>query len=442
MSAYDVIVVGAGPAGMTAAAAAAEAGGRVCLLDDNLSAGGQIWRGANRGALASQSHSKEFLQCVIRIRDSKAEIRCASRVVSQPGPATLRVEQENSWQENSWRESSCVDLRYQRLILATGAREVFLPFPGWTLPGVMGAGGLQALVKAELPIAGKRVVLSGSGPLLLAVAAELTRRGARIEGVFEQAPLASLFRLSAALIMHPARLIEGLRYRVSTHQSSYNTGSWVTEAHGSDRLVAVTVSIGGKLREIPCDFLGCGFHLAPNLELPRLLGCRVESGAVSVDAEMQTSVLGVSCAGELTGVGGLEKAMIEGEIAGRSAVGKSSAHFHHRRERLARFGRALDTAFRVRDEIATLARGETVICRCEDVTRAALAEARTWREAKLHTRCGMGPCQGRVCGPATAMLFGWQQGGVRPPLMPASLATLAAPCENGEQSDSLENVRN
>jgi hypothetical protein len=83
-----------------------------------------------------------------------------------------------------------------------------------------------------------------------------------------------------------------------------------------------------------------------------------------------------------------------------------------------------------------------VICRCEDVTRAALAEARTWREAKLHTRCGMGPCQGRVCGPATAMLFGWQQGGVRPPLMPASLATLAAPCENGEQSDSLENVRN
>jgi NADPH-dependent 2,4-dienoyl-CoA reductase/sulfur reductase-like enzyme len=432
MSAYDVIVVGAGPAGMTAAAAAAEAGGRVCLLDDNLSTGGQIWRGANREAVASQSHSKEFLQCVNRLRDSKAVIHSGARAVGLPGQKTLRVEQENS----------SMDLRYQRLILASGAREVFLPFPGWTLPGVMGAGGLQALVKAGLPIAGKRVVLSGSGPLLLAVAAELTRRGARIEGVFEQAPLASLLRLSAALIMHPAKLIEGLRYRVLTHQSSYNTGSWVTEAHGSERLVAVTVSMGGKLREIPCDFLGCGFHLTPNLELPRLLGCRVESGTVSVDAEMQTSVPSVFCAGELTGVGGLEKALIEGEIAGRSAVGKSSVHLHHRRERLAHFGRALDTAFRVRDEIATLARDETVICRCEDVTRAALAEARTWREAKLHTRCGMGPCQGRVCGPATALLFKWQQGGMRPPLMPASLATLAAPCENGEQRDSLENVRN
>jgi NADPH-dependent 2,4-dienoyl-CoA reductase/sulfur reductase-like enzyme len=329
------------------------------------------------------------------------------------------VEQEDSWS----------DLKYERLILATGAREVFLPFPGWTLPGVMGAGGLQALVKGGLPIAGKRMVLSGSGPLLLAVAAELARRGARIEGVFEQASLGTLIRLSAGLIRHPKKIVEGLRYRNSIRSTPYRAGSWVTEARGSDRLASVTVFCRGKSREIECDFLGCGFHLTPNLELPRLLGCRIEGDSVSVDSEMRTSVDGIFCAGELTGIGGLEKALIEGEIAGRSAAGKPSAHLHHRRERLVLFGRKLDTAFRVREEIGTLPRDETIVCRCEDVKHSALAAARGWREAKLHTRCGMGPCQGRICGAATAFLFGWQQEGARPPATPASLAALAAPCE-------------
>jgi NADPH-dependent 2,4-dienoyl-CoA reductase/sulfur reductase-like enzyme len=428
MSGYDVIVVGAGPAGMAAAAASAEAGCRVRLLDDNHSTGGQIWRRASGETRDSLSHGKEFLQCVDRLREAKAEIRSGTRVVAQPRPGSLRVEHENSWS----------DLQYERLILATGAREVFLPFPGWTLPGVMGAGGLQALVKGGLPIAGKRVVLSGSGPLLLAVAAELARRGAHIEGVYEQASLGSLIRLSAGLIGHPRKIVEGLRYRNSIRSTPYRAGSWVTEAHGSQRLASVTVCCGGKLREIRCDFLGCGFHLTPNLELPRLLGCQIEAGSVSVDAEMRTSVAGIFSAGELTGIGGLEKALIEGEIAGRAAAGKPTAHLHRRRERLVTFGRNLDTAFRVREEIATLSRDETVICRCEDVKRSALATAQSWREAKLHTRCGMGPCQGRVCGPASAFLFGWQPDEIRPPSMPASLATLAAPCENESRIDLFD----
>lgn len=307
----------------------------------------------------------------------------------------------------------------------------------------MGAGGLQALVKGGLPIAGKRVVLSGSGPLLLAVAAELARRGAHIEGVFEQASLGSLLRLTGGLIGHPQKLLEGFRYRNSIRQAPYRAGSWITEAHGAEargnnRLASVTASCGGRLREIECDFLGCGFHLTPNLELPRLLGCQVERGSVSVDSEMRTSLDGIFCAGELTGIGGLEKALLEGEIAGRSAAGKPTAHLHRRRERLVLFGRYLDTAFRVRPEIATLSRDETVICRCEDVNRSALAAARNWREAKLHTRCGMGPCQGRVCGPVTAFLFGWEQERFRPPSMPASLATLAGPCENETQIDSFD----
>jgi NADPH-dependent 2,4-dienoyl-CoA reductase/sulfur reductase-like enzyme len=428
MSTYDVIVVGAGPAGMSAAAAAAEAGCRVCVLDDNHSAGGQIWRRAIRETGASLSHGDEYLQCVNRLDAAKAEIRSGTRVVTEPQPGSLRVEHDSSWS----------DLKYERLILATGAREVFLPFPGWTLPGVMGAGGLQALVKSRLPIAGTRVVLSGTGPLLLAVAAELARRGARIEGVFEQASLGSLLRLGAGLIVHPEKIIEGMRYRNSIRSTPYRAGSWVTEARGRDRLESVTVSCGGELRDIQCDYLGCGFHLTPNLELPRMLGCQIEGALVSVDREMRTSVANIFCAGELTGIGGLEKALIEGEIAGSSAAGKPTAHLRRQRERLVTFGRKLDTAFRVRAEIASLSQDETVICRCEDVKHAALTAARNWREAKLHTRCGMGPCQGRVCGPATAFLFGWQQEGIRPPSMPASLATLAAPCENETQIDSFD----
>jgi hypothetical protein len=153
---------------------------------------------------------------------------------------------------------------------------------------------------------------------------------------------------------------------------------------------------------------------------------------------MRTSVAGIFSAGELNGIGGLEKALIEGEIAGRSAAGETTAHLHRRRDRLVLFGRKLDRAFRAREEIASLSRDETIVCRCEDVKYASLAASRNWREAKLHSRCGMGPCQGKVCGPATAFLFGWHAEGIRPPSMPATLATLAASCENETQIDSFD----
>ena len=415
MECLDLLIVGAGPAGMGASVAASEAGRRVVIVDDNSAPGGQIWRGFDARTVRDYPGTKALQDLSRRVQNANIEMRYGTRVIGRPSMNILRVENDDG----------VFDLAYKGLILATGARERFLPFPGWTLPGVVGAGGLQALVKSGLSIDGKRVVVAGSGPLLPAVAAGLATHGARVEGIFEQAPLARLMRFSLALALHPGKILEGLRYRSATLSAPYRTSSWIVRADGNDRLQSVMVNVSGVLREIGCDYLACGFHLVPNLELPRLLGCAIDGGYVRVDAGQQSTVGHVYCVGEVTGIGGLDKALCEGEIAGLTCAGKPARHLLARRARLARFARQLDAAFAPRPELAQLAAADTLVCRCEDVPRSALEPCRSWREAKLHTRCGMGPCQGRVCGPATEMLFGWKHESVRPPLTPARVESVA-----------------
>jgi len=416
MTSFDVVVVGAGPAGMAAAAVAANYGAGVCLIDDNALCGGQIWRGHSD----TEHHTdRRFDQLQSALENGRIDLRYAAGVVANPVPDVLRLETSRGYD----------DIRYGRLILATGARERFLPFPGWTLQGVMGVGGIQAMVKAGLPIDGKRVVLAGSGPLLLAVAANLARKGAHILGIFEQASALQLARFGFELLAHPGKLRDGVAYRAATHSAPYRTGSWVMQAHGESSLEAVTVSQRGSVRRIECDYLGCGFHLVPNLELPSLLKCEIQSGYVNVSGSQETSTQCVYCVGEPTGIGGLEKALCEGEIAGLVCAGRSATHLYKRRDRYKRFAGKLDRAFAPRHELNQLATPDTFVCRCEDVSRHALDSMHSWREAKLHTRCGMGPCQGRICGPAAEFLFGWNSEHPRPPVYPARVSTLASDVE-------------
>jgi D-hydroxyproline dehydrogenase subunit alpha len=408
---FHVLVVGAGPAGLAAALSAAESGARVGLVDDNPAPGGQIWRGAGQ---APDAPGGPWLA---RLRASTVTVLPGTRIVAPLDDRRLLAE----------TPTGAAVLGYGRLILATGARELFLPFPGWTLPGVMGAGGLQALVKGGLPIAGRRVVVAGSGPLLLAVAAYLKRHGARVLLIAEQAPWPRLLAFGLRLPAQAGKLRQGAGFGWTLAGTPFRADCWVTQAHGRARLEAVSVRRGARTERIACDYLACGFGLLPNVELAAALGCTIRGGAVRVDRRQQTSRAGVYCAGEATGVGGVDLALVEGRIAGLAATARwdAAGHYLAERARARRFATLLARTFAPRPELRALPRTDTLVCRCEDVPYGELQAQGSWRAAKLHTRSGMGPCQGRVCGGATAFLFGWTQDSVRPPVAPTSIASLA-----------------
>jgi len=404
----DAVIIGAGPAGLAAAYGAAKNGLRVVVIDDNPAAGGQIWRGEQ-----AKPASPEAQVWFEKLRSVDIQLITGARVFQQRAPGTLLAETPEGVSE----------LNYDSLVLATGARERFLPFPGWTLPNVMGAGGLQALVKTGLPIDGKRVMVAGSGPLLLAVAAYLRTRGAEVLLIAEQVSSMQLARFAVGLVGKASqvfslkRQLRGVRYL---------SGCWVTAAHGDGKLESVALTRGGKRWQVSCDYLACGYHLVPNVELAELLGCVVESGSVSVDQYQQTSIANVYSAGEATGIGGLELSLVEGEIAGLAIAGKhdEARSLFPIREQQRRFATRLNQTFALRDELKQLPAPDTIVCRCEDVTFARLSAHDSWRAAKLQTRCGMGPCQGRVCGSAVEFLFGWRAESVRPPLLPVRIQSL------------------
>ncbi len=430
---FDVLVVGAGPAGIAAAATAAESGLHVGVVDDNPAAGGQIWRsGALLPAAAQRWKARLAAAGVVRLQ--------GWRIVDCPEPGAARAERNGAEITRDPESEGRRDLRYRHLILATGARERFLPFPGWTLPNVMGAGGLDAMVRGGLPIAGKRVVVAGTGPLLLAVAAHLTSRGARIVAICEQASAAQMAPLMMQVLRRPGKLWQGASYRWATKKSRYLTRCWTVAALGDERLRSAILQRDGKQWCVECDVLACGFHLVPNTELAALLGCRLENGFVATDERMQTSVPGIWCAGEPTGIGGVELSLLEGQIAGLAAAGKTSAarRLAGRRRGALGFVRALERACQLDPQIRDLPREDTVICRCEDVRLGALLGRGGWRDAKLHTRCGMGPCQGRICGGATEFLFGWHADSVRPPVFPALVSSFLEPDAASELASPKE----
>lgn len=403
----DLLIIGAGPAGMAAALAAAPSGARIVMLDDNPLPGGQIWRDGPQANVPDQARRlRERLQTCSNIRR-----HAATRVIANPGPKQLLVEND----DDGWLIS------YDKLILCTGARELLLPFPGWTLPGVTGAGGLQALIKAGLPVQGERVVIAGSGPLLLASAATAKKHGAQIQLIAEQASRTAVVGFAAQLPRWPGKWLQSF----GLFDRHYRTATHVLAALGTDRLEGVRLQQQGKIIELACDRLACGFGLIPNIQLGQALGYAIEGQALAVDA-WQASRADHYAAGECTGFGGSELALVEGAIAGHAAVGdlEAARQLWPRRARWQGFAKALNQAFALDPQLKSLAGPDTLVCRCEDVPYGALTGHTDWREAKLASRCGMGACQGRVCGGAVQHLFGWQPSAPRPPFSPARIETL------------------
>ncbi|MGH8782686.1 FAD-dependent oxidoreductase [Paraburkholderia sp.] len=431
--AYDVVVVGAGPAGLSAAQAAARGGARVALIDDNPRAGGQVWR--QGPAHPPQAPLRERLTALAE--GANVDVWPSARIVATLGSHTLLVETASQ---------DGLRLRYGQLILATGARERLLPFAGWTLPGVTGAGGLQALIKGGMPVRGERIVIAGSGPLLLASLATARAAGAHVLAVVEQAPWTALARFGASLAATPSKLWQAVQLTHGFIGTRYWAGSIVREAHGTERVEQVTIRrANGKDTTLACDRIACGYGLVPNVELAQALGCALSPhGAIAVDDAQRTSVADVFAAGECTGIGGMELACVEGEIAGVAASGLvPSPALDAQRARWRRFAARLDTAFALRDEARALPPDDTLLCRCEDITCGDVRMQPDWRAARLHTRCGMGACQGRVCGTAAQTLFGWQTTQVtqtaqyRPPFGPTRIGTLMAAVADDQPTSDL-----
>lgn len=439
-------VVGAGPAGMAGAVTAADAGVAVTVIDSGASVGGQYYRQPAtrlrarsprrlhhgwRSWLALKSRFDRHLadghiQLLADHHVWFAERACAGhRVHALVGPEQQR--------------SVVVDA--DALLLATGGYERVLPFPGWTLPGVVTAGGAQAMLKGALVLPGREIVVAGTGPLLLPVAAALADAGAHVKALIESADARALARLAPSLAAHPDKLAEAAAYaaRLKSRRVSIMYGHTIVAAHGRDRVEAVTVAeldAKGRVRKgsqtrIACDSLAIGHGLLPHLDLALTLGARVEgegAPAVHVDAEQRTSISGLWAAGETTGIGGAALAQVEGEIAGLSIAAWSSGprrawqdedharspawtHAEQKRRRLRAFFAAIDSAYAPRAAWTEQVTDQTTVCRCEEVEAGAIRGAVTdfgaadLRTVKLLTRAGMGWCQGRVCGPAVAGLI-------------------------------------
>jgi len=413
-----VVVAGAGPAGMHAALAAARAGARVLLLDDGPRVGGQYHRRA-------AGHTSG------RIGELEREIAGHPRITYEPGAAIwavqpvdggVRVHTQHGPADAPGRESRCVETR--ALVLATGAYDRALPFPGWDLPGVVTAGAAQALAKEQGIGIGRDVVISGTGPFLLPVATSLAGVGARVRAVLEANPPYRWARHPAPVAANAGKLGElaGYAGRLARHRVPYRTGRAVVAAHGDGRVEEVTVArldrdwrvVPGRTRRVPADAVCVGYGFTPRLELALAAGCRVTDGRVAVSVRQETSVTGVFAAGELTGIGGADLAAAEGTVAGWAAARRIGARDAAadalarpalsavRRGR--RFAGALAAAHPVRPGWRTWLSGDTLVCRCEEVTyddlRATLTDRPVTgvRALKLAGRAGLGPCQGRVCG--------------------------------------------
>lgn len=413
---YDVLVVGAGPAGLAAAAAAAGNGARVGLLDVQPRAGGQVWRHdvGHRAPSLARRHI-----AAVREHPRVTWMAQTQVVAAERGAVLVEDPRQARW------------LGYGALILATGARELLLPFPGWTLPGVTGAGGLQALAKQGWPLRGRRLVVAGSGPLLLAAAATARSHEAHVLGIHEQAARSTMIRFASGLWRWPEKALQAAVLRMRLGDVRYQCGSVVVAAHGDDQLSEIELDGPGGRRRIACDYLAVGYGLVPDVRTAQMLGCHVEpEGAharVVVDAEQRSSIGNVFAVGEICGIGGRDCALVEGAIAACAATGtRAGLPALQRRRRHARaFAAHLREHFVLDPRVRALAEPDTLVCRCEDVPLRALEGLHDGRSAKLATRCGMGPCQGRICGSALAELGRPAPNGLRPPLFPARLATLA-----------------
>jgi len=453
---YSLVIIGAGPAGLSAAVLAAEHGIDVALLDENIAPGGQIYRAMesipDKRAELLGSEYQHGKQLVSAFRDSTVDYFPDTQVWS------LNHKREIGLLHNGLAALITAD----QVLLANGAMERALPFPGWTLPGVMNAGAGQILFKEHGIVPNDGLVLAGSGPLLLLLAWQYLHAGVKMKAVLDLTPMSnhlrSLPHLPRALLAGHY-LLKGLAYKKDLKQAGISTLHNVSElrANGKQHLESISFQHKGRQQIIDAELLLSHFGIVPQIHLSQAAGCKhiwhksQQCWRPQLDDWGNSSIPGILIAGDGASIGGARTAEHAGRLAALQVVYSLGKISRVKRDQQARPDRKwmreelhirpfLDAFFHIPKKLLRVPQNNTVVCRCEEVTAGDIRKAVEQghgdsNQVKFITRCGMGPCQGRLCAEAVAHIVAdaanetMPDGGLyrgRPPVSPLTLGQLAS----------------
>ncbi len=424
MREVEIAIVGAGAAGLAAALEASEIGAEVVVIEEYHSPGGQFYRQVPEGFCVNlMEQGRQYAdgtEIIKRLRSTNVELMLETLVWDIFEERTLAL----------CRHDSTELLRAKKLILAPGAQEAPLAFPGWTLPGVMTGGAAQTLLGTQRILPGRRVVLAGVGPFQLKVASQFVQAGAQVVDILEASGRSPASVENALRSWGQwGKMREGLEYwlRLKLARIPYHHRHVPVRALGKNEMEAVVVAqvddnwnvIQGTGRTLEADSLCLSYGFLPSLQLTALLGCKLvfeerAGGWITWhDGNQETSIEGVYVAGEVGGIGGADVAGEEGRtaaIAAARSLGRLAASGRQQQEQRVRkrlksarrFAEVVGDMMAIKPGLFGIMTDDTVICRCEEVTAGQVKEALvdgdpSVRGVKTRTRAGMGLCQGRMC---------------------------------------------
>ncbi|RLE04010.1 MAG: FAD/NAD(P)-binding oxidoreductase [Candidatus Aminicenantes bacterium] len=460
-SKYEVIIVGSGLAGLVAANILADYNLKILLVDENIHLGGQLLRKipeelGEYSELHLDKVKRVGFEFVNQVKQKKLTLLNKTILMGIYNDREILLE---------WNRQKAFSLKYDLLLLATGARERFIPFKGWTLPGVYSTGLVQVLMKSSGVLPARRMLIGGTGLFLLAAGYEYLKNGGRLLGIMEQSPWLNKIKFMPQIFHQFPKFWEGARYLSLIYRSRVPVKykRKIVEARGEKQVEEVVVArvdgrgrvIKGTERTYSVEALAVGYGFVPNIEAAQLAGCELEYArekggwTVKVNDRLETSVPDILAAGEITGIGGGQKSICEGQLAAYTILEKlgkvKEVPFAPRLKKLQRerkhhlsFMKCFNSLYQVEPATLLDLPEETIICRCESVTLKDLKEALKMgchnpNALKVATRCAMGKCQGRTCTPIIYELLQamcQREGGeiglftVRPPLKPISLQAL------------------